>query len=153
MDARGLLVQFNAAFETATRDSGEAFVRLKQGSPDWMSDVIREAHDHAQILPDDSRYVMIREVARGIEDLTDWDDRHEMIDALVDVTFHGLAQWLAADPARRMGHCDVACEEMGWPEAVDQILQYGQYREYEEIAGQLIQALTDKADAWEEETV
>lgn len=129
---------FAAAFETAKRDDGTSFVRLKDGSPDWMTDVCREAH--GGMLPDDMRYKMIREVVDIMTETEDEDEQREALDGLVDVSYYNLAQWLASGTSR-FGYCDEAAEEFGPPKSTDQLLQWGQLREYEEILSQLRSAL------------
>jgi hypothetical protein len=144
MTAQEKATQMARAFETRTRDNGTEYVALKDGSPDWMTDVARSAHDHARILPDDTRYDMIREVVAALADLEDWDDLHETIDGLVDIYTGSLTKWLASSNLRP-GYCDEAIEELGDPGDMVKRIQYGQYREYEEIAQQVIEAINEAA--------
>ncbi|HUM44856.1 MAG TPA: hypothetical protein PKI14_18070, partial [Fervidobacterium sp.] len=46
-------------FETGTRDSGEKFVKTKDGRPEWLTDLIFTAH--GDMMPDDHRYKFIEE--------------------------------------------------------------------------------------------
>ena len=52
-----LAEQLSAAFETKKRNDGQEFVSLKDGSPEWMTDVIRATHGDK--LPDDTVYAFI----------------------------------------------------------------------------------------------
>jgi hypothetical protein len=54
------------AFETRKRDNGDKYVALKDGSPEWMTDVCHKAH--GDMLPDDWRYSFISEAVDYIDE-------------------------------------------------------------------------------------
>ena len=56
---------FAGAFVRKERDNGEAFYCLADGSPEWMSDAIRAAHDGGEMLPNDWSYRFAEGMASG----------------------------------------------------------------------------------------
>lgn len=137
------------AFESAERSNGDTFYKLRDGSPEWMTDAIHAAH--GDMLPDDWRYKAIRAVAQAMADLdadSDLDDSaHEACDSLVDIYTSGLTAWLASR-ADRYCYCDDAAEEIGVESGagIIQRLQLGQFAEYREIWDSLRQALEAEAE-------
>lgn len=120
------------AFVTDKRLDGTEFVKLQDGSPEWMKDLCRAAH--GEMFPDDFRYAMIEEMASKIADSNedaDMDDVRCEIEA--DIYTSDLTAWLASR-TDRYGYVDEAVEEMGWPDSgLTQALQMGQVREKEEV--------------------
>ena len=103
-------------FETKTRESGKRYISLKDGHPDWMQDVCREAHDSStvgMILPDDHRYQMIVECLSAISEA---DGAEALSDAAYDLTApdytHEVLEWLASSNRRHL-FCDAHLEEAG----------------------------------------
>jgi hypothetical protein len=83
-------------FETKTRESGEAFVTLKDGSPEWLLDAICEAHNGT--FPSDWAYVECKAAFDAIDDgadLSDADTLAEHADGRVDVYTKALFAWAA----------------------------------------------------------
>lgn len=96
-----LAAAFASAFMTKAFDNGESRIVLRDGAPDWMTEIVREAHDG--MMPNDQSYSMILAVANDIDDLlsydpeTDLDDiRHERIDSLIPVYNTERTAWLAS---------------------------------------------------------
>ena len=52
-------------FETAARPDGETFTRVRDGSPGWVGELVREAH--GDFLPDDWRYGCIQSALEFID--------------------------------------------------------------------------------------
>lgn len=103
------------AFETDTRDDGTEFVKLKDGSPEWMSEAARAAHDAVDEMPDDAVYECIKSAASYIHDNDhDSDSAHEFADGEVSVYNAARVAWLAEKPLIRGPLCDEAAEETGW---------------------------------------
>lgn len=125
-----------ATFETRKRDNGEEFVVLKDGRPEWMRDVCREAH--GGMMPDDTRYAMIREVVDAINN--GGDDACEIADTLCDTYNTALVEWLASSPIKRAEYVDEANEERGVrdDDGLFGMLRRGQYMEYCEIASAIL---------------
>jgi hypothetical protein len=147
-------------FEQAKRDNGDEFYRLKDGHPDWMTDVIREAH--SGMLPDDWKYAMIHDALSSIHDYADEDatadDLREQIsewaDSDTDSYNAQLSAWLASD-LRRGAYVDDAISDFGWSDdrGIFGALAIGQMREREEIYQSLIDSLAERADSLADEAV
>ena len=146
-----------ACFETATRDNGSEFVRVKEGSPEWVTDLVRKAHGD-DFLPDDWRYETIRSALGFIADEAtdksaptsdrDPDDASaEFADSQVDVYTSELIAWMGSN-LRRVGYVDEAVEEYGGELAGDIVRQImlGQYAEAEEVYALTLNALEDLTD-------
>lgn len=142
---KALAGELYRAFEAKTRDNGDAFYCLKDGSPEWMTDVIRAAHDNANMLPDDWRYAAIHDAAGIIEDADDLERAGDEFADDVDVYNGALLAW-AASHLSRMAYCDEAMEDFGKPESLAQLLMWGQSRERREVFDQLVAALEGIAD-------
>lgn len=147
---QALAAKLAAAFETRNRDNGAEFVTLRDGAPEWMTEVIHAAH--GDMLPDDWRYAAIKSLAEDISDASDVEDeRHEIVDGNVEIYTSRLTGWLASD-IRRINYCDEAAEEYygGAPSREDggliKLLQIGQYRELDEVFGLMLSALEEIAD-------
>jgi hypothetical protein len=133
------------ALEPKTRDNGDIFYSLKEGSPEWMTDAIRAAHDSANMLPDDWRYERIHDAAAAIEDADDIADAGDEFADGVDVYNAKLLAW-AGSHAFRVAYCDDAMDEFGKPESLAQLLQWGQMTERREVFDQLADFLASIAD-------
>lgn len=141
-----------AAFVSDKRHvTGDKFYKLADGSPEWMTDAIHAAH--GDMMPDDWRYACIRSVASAVAEVADDEDmddaRHEAVDAIVDVYNARLAAWLGSHGGR-LGYCDEATEEYGAASALDggiaKLMQFGQYREIDEVWGLLVAALEGQVE-------
>ncbi len=133
-----------AAFVSDTRTNGDTFYKLRDGSPEWMSDAIHASH--GDMGPDDWRYAAIRAVAGEIAESDDYDDESsERIDSLVDVYTSALTGWLASRNDR-YSYVDDAMADYGPPESIINALQLGQSAEYQEIWSALVAFLSTFAD-------
>jgi hypothetical protein len=147
-----LAAALEAAFISDTRTNGETFYKLRDDSPEWLSDAIFVAHDRT--MPDDWRYSAIRAVAGEIaesEDDTDPDESDwERCVSLVDCYTARLTAWLGSR-VDRAAYCDDAADEYGWPTegGIIKLLQMGQSAEYREIWGLLWTFLSERADELE----
>lgn len=133
------------AFEHKTRDNGDAFTCLKDDAPEWVHDLVREAH--GDMFPDDWRYAAIRSALGAIHDAepSDLDDyASEWADSNVDTYNGSRAHWLASNLSRA-GYVDEAVEDFGHHEyGVYGDIGLGQYRESEEIFQSIAQSLTER---------
>lgn len=145
-----LAEEFYKAFEWKTRTNGEKYVALKENSPEWMTSAVHAAH--ADMLPDDWRYKMIRHVLDYMgeqgEDL-DEDSKYQICDDMVDVYTMHLVDWLTSH-GRRVGYVDDANDEYGPSGNLEAMLQRGQYMEIEEIYDALFSFLEEMVDEEEE---
>ena len=82
------------ALERVKRTDDSEYVRLKDGSPEWMTDVIREAH--GDMFPDDWKYTLIERAAAIIAENESEDDWSSGVDQAVDVYTGQLTHWLTS---------------------------------------------------------
>lgn len=145
-------------FESFKRDgSDETIYRTKDGAPEWLRDLVHEAH--GDMLPDDWRYEAIMDALSHIGDTDaetadDLDDEsHEFADGHVDVYNAARAEWLASHLARG-GYVDQAIDDgLADPsQGVYQLIGVGQYVELEEVFASVRQSLADRLEELEAET-
>lgn len=130
-----------AAFTTKTRDNGETFYLLKDGSPEWMQDACRAAHDAGDMLPDDWRYEAIHDAVETICDLdsdSDFDDARDSFIDSASIYNHALIKWFGSHGSRP-DYVDEAVREYGWPDGgVIQAIAMGQVIERAEVWDSLV---------------
>jgi hypothetical protein len=142
-------------FEIAKRDEADpesSFVRLKDGAPEWITQLVYDAHGN--FLPDDWRYDKIQDALEFIMDVEYPDDGNsEFADGAVDIYTADRIKWLGSN-LNRVGYCDEAAEEFGWgwsPGNVDnggivELIGLGQYAEAEEIYASVLNSLTKQTE-------
>lgn len=136
-----LAQQAAECFEVAKRQDGdELFFRVKDGSPEWVTDVVRSAH--GEFLPDDWRYRIICEAFGFIaENENAEDESAEFADTAVDVYTGQRFAWLASN-LQRQGYVDDALAELGWDgDSAADLIGLGQYQEAGEVFALVLQAL------------
>jgi hypothetical protein len=135
-----LAEQLSAAFETKKRNDSNEFVSLKDGSPEWMTDVIRSAHGDK--LPDDTTYAFIERAADAIADSEDPQDAIAEIEP--DAYTAGLTAWLNA----RVDHVYYLTEVLEESDIKDgfQLLAAAQQKQLHEVGYALVSALEDAAE-------
>ena len=137
-----------ATGDTATgpREDGEEYTRVRDGSPEWVTDLVREAH--GEFLLDDWRYACIASACEAIADSDDPDDaRGEWADSYVDVYNHELHAWLSSNLQQRAGYVDEGVENFGHSDrGVDGDIAIGQYTEAEEVYGLVLQFLESRLE-------
>lgn len=137
-------------FETVKRDgTDDYYTRVKDGSPDWLTDLAREAHDG--MFPDDWRYACIGAAVDAIADAgedADLDDlSHEFADGQVDTYTGERFAWLSSN-LRRQNYVDDAASE-GLASAETEIAEriaFGQYMEAMEVYAAVRSFLEDRAE-------
>lgn len=133
-------------FERRMRDNGETFHALKDGAPDWMTDVCRDAH--GRNMPDDFVFEVIVE---GLGLLVDHDgNSSDAVDAIeADIYNRDLLTWLSSS-LHRAEYVNESVNDgfVSVRENFDlfNVLQAGQLNEKREIFGALVDALNDKLD-------
>jgi hypothetical protein len=135
------------SFEQDKRSDGEEFWKLRDGRPQWMQDLMRECH--GDMMPDDFRYAMIRDVMAEMSEADDLDDL--MFEP--DVYTSNLTAWLASHLGR-VAYVNEALEQYGEQGAmkyIDQVIGMGQVMELEEIAGAARRFLEARIEEAEEE--
>lgn len=137
---------FAGSFEQAERSDGETFIRLRSGSPTWMTDIVRAAH--GEMLPDDWRYACIAAAAEHIAQYDSEDEAQDadgpFADGQVDVYTSDRYDWLSSH-GYRSGYCDEAREEYGYSPAeamtIEDQIALGQYYEASEVYGLVLHHL------------
>lgn len=130
----------------------EAITVLKDGAPEWVRDLVREAHD--EMLPDDWRYASIRSALEAIADGEGYDPDEiagEWADSNVDVYTGSRLEWLASN-LNRPAYCDEGADELGG-EGLDTVerIGLGQHIESREIFASIVQSLEDRLEVIEDE--
>ena len=90
--------EFNAAFLRDKRSDGTEFCRLRNDSPQWMTDAIHKAHGN--IVPDDWICEQCAKVARRMSgtDPADWNDKiGKWAEELVDSYNAGRTVWIVTN--------------------------------------------------------
>lgn len=124
-----------ACFETAFRDPQDdesSYVRVHDGSPEWVTDLVR--HAHGDMLPDDYRYQWVMNALECIADCDDPEDAaHEWADGCTDIYTGQLLAWLSSN-LRRVGYCDDAIRDGQWfaDQGLVDLVSAGQYNELRE---------------------
>ena len=137
-----------AAFEHRTRDNGEPYCALRDGSPEWMADMVYAAH--GGMMPNDWRYRAIANAAAAMGELLEDDSDAYSVppDAYTEpdpYTSDRIA-WLGSHIARP-GYCDEAAAEYGNPTAdIIERIGYGQSYDLAEVWSLLAAFLADEAN-------
>jgi hypothetical protein len=139
---QSLAAEMSRAFEEAVRPaSGEAFRKLKDDAPGWMTTVCRKSHDDAAMLPDDHRY---RFIEQAVDALAGHDDADEARTGLEpDCYTSDLTGWLHSLNSR-VCYLDEAMAEYGTFTDGYQLLAAAQMLEKEEVFEQVVGALRDE---------
>jgi hypothetical protein len=141
-------------FERAQRPDGGEYVRVRDGSPAWVTDLVRAAHDDAGMLPDDWRFRTIEEaldaIAEAVEYGTDLEDAGGEFADGTSVYTSDLLAWLGSHLSR-IGYVDSARDEFGTRESITDDISMGQYMERREVYGQVLDALRERADDEDED--
>ena len=116
-----------AYFEKANRTNGVEFWKVKDGAPQWVTDLCFSAHSDGAMLPDDWRYVFIVEALVALE---------EEIELEPDIYTSELCAWLASN-VNRVGYVDDARDEWGDVKSIVDELQLGQLVEKREVFDQV----------------
>jgi hypothetical protein len=143
-------------FEYAERPDGETFERLKDGAPEWVHELVREAH--GEFLPDDWRYDAIKSALAHIYDTGPEDaddvDPHEFADQHVDVYTSARLAWLSSN-LQRASYVDEAASEGLIDPDTDEVgrIGVGQYMEALEVMGSVLESLRERLEEIEDEEV
>ena len=117
-----------AYFEKANRTNGVEFWKVKDGAPQWVTDLCFASHSDGAMLPDDWRYVFIVEALVALE---------EEIELEPDIYTSELCAWLASN-VNRVGYVDDARDEWGGDvKSIVDELQLGQLTEKREVLDQV----------------
>lgn len=134
----------DAAFTTDTRNDGATYWKLRDGSPAWMTDVVRAGHG-PDFFPDDWRYEFIQNAVNLLAECSgDEDAARDSIES--DIYTSDLTRWIASN-LLRFGYCDEAMAEYGPVDDTIRLLQMGQHMEREEVFTAVYNALVDLVES------
>ena len=152
MDATQQTVQQLAAaaascFESASRDNGDDFIRIKDGSPEWVTELVHAAHHgFTDFLPDDYRYTWAFQACEWLAEGNDPDESSEFADSCVDVYTGRRLAWLASN-LNRASYCDDAGWDLGFTidrkTGIVELIGLGQFAEAAEVFALVLRALED----------
>jgi hypothetical protein len=130
-----LATQLRDALEHKSRTNGDEFVCLKDGSPQWMTDVVRSVHGDK--LPDDTTYAFISQCADAIAESEEPNDAIYEIEP--DTSTHDLTGWLHA----RNDHVYYLSEVLEECSPTDgfSLLAMAQQKHIHEVGSALVSAL------------
>ena len=116
---------------------------LKDGSPEWMTERVHEAH--GDFFPDDYKYQFVVDALDALQEQDDIDDAWESIES--DIYTHDLLTWLSSN-LLRTDYCDQAAEELGVKDAATLVerITLGQWFERKEVFDIVAQFLQNKAE-------
>ncbi len=129
--------------ETRKRNDGKEFTCLKDGSPSWMTEVIRKTHGES--FPDDTIYRFIEKAAGAIfnADADDEEAANESIYQIEsDVYTSDLTAWLA-ERDDHVYYLTEALQEFGSNYDGFQILGLAQQQQIKEVGFALVSALVE----------
>ena len=143
-----LAADLSKAFETKKRNDGQEFVSLKNGSPSWMTDVIRSAHGDK--LPDDTTYAFIERAADALADASeDAEPSDVILEIEPDPYTAGLTAWLNARADHVYFLTEVLEEGLGITDGF-QLLAAAQQKQLHEVGYALVSALENAAEQMED---
>jgi hypothetical protein len=133
---QSLAKELSRAFVTNKRNDGQEYVHLKEGSPEWMTEVVRAIHGDK--LPDDTTYRFIERCADAIADAGD-DPTEAIYSMEADIYTSDLTAWLHARNDH-VFYLDEALSEDA-PKSGFDLLYAAQKRQIEEIGSALVSEL------------
>lgn len=147
MTINELARQLDNSFIRDKRTDGTEFVKLKDGSPDWMRDLCIAAHDLDGMGPDDWRYAFVADATHAI---SEEQDGPVDLDTAYPYT-HERLSWLSSH-SYRPAYCGEAIEDRGeYPRIKDgnmmlTLVAWGMAREMNEVFHTVRSFLEKKAE-------
>lgn len=114
----------------------------KQGSPQWVTDVIRECHE--KLMPNDGVYYIVYQALLVLSESNSLDEALDNVEP--DVYINDLLWWMDNDPYA-ISYIDEARKEFGVGESVVDDISNGQYLRIK----RMVMMLADKLSEIEEE--
>ena len=134
-------------FTTSARPDGSGTYVHTHGSPEWVQDLVRDAHTGG-MLPDDTRYLFIWSALDAIADGASDDDDHGYSDPDSAMPYmDDRAAWLGSHGHRPM-FCDDYADEFGHdgPVSVFDLIGRGVYMERREVFASVLSSLTARLE-------
>jgi hypothetical protein len=136
--------ELSDALEWRVRGEDQNYVALKDGSPEWMTEVIRAAHGDK--MPDDTTYEFCKKCAEAIAEAEEGEEREAIMEIEADIYTHDLTGWLHAR-ADHVYYLTEAIEQFGRDIGDGfKLLMYAQHLHIQEVGNELIAALTEQAE-------
>jgi predicted DNA-binding protein len=124
-------------FEKKKRDNGEEFWVKKDGAPEELGELVREAH--GDMFPDDYKYEFIEEALARISETED-ENSLESPELEPDVYTHDRLKWLSSNLGRPY-YVDEAIKDFGKADTIIDDIGMGQLKEKEEVYFAVLQGL------------
>lgn len=135
---------------------GGRHAHVKEGSPEWVTDLVRTAH--GDMMPDNWRYDAVHSALEAIADADAEDESdlqgsdldHEFCDAQVDVYTSARHEWLSSN-LTRSSYCDDAVDEgLASPDTdLTDRIGLGQYMEAREVLTSVVRSLVEHRETLE----
>mgnify|MGYP001558893181 CR=1 FL=1 len=132
----------NKYFIRKTRDNGEDYYCTVDDTPEWIMDMVREAHGDK--TSDDYVYDWIDTALSDIADGMTEDDVYAHVDNTVDSYTSSLTAWLASD-VHRVYYLTEVLEESNVKDGFAALAQ-AQYREIEEVFSSVLNSIQARVD-------
>jgi len=129
-------------FKQKTRNNGDKFYVLGDGRPEWLRDLVYDAHNDT--LPDDFIYKFIWESIVSI--MEDGEDAY----VEGDIYTSDLTSWLNSNNGR-VSYLTMALEELEEEKNGFNLLGYAQKLEKDEVFHSVLKSLEDQAELENEE--
>ena len=115
----------------ASRMPDGYFYIRKDDAPEWVVEIVREAHDNGDMFPDDYKYQFVVDALEALADSDDVDNARSIMHDGVDITTSRLLHWVQSHGYRK-AYADDHIQEFS-PETLDDILMGAQYMERDEV--------------------
>lgn len=153
-----LAAELSKALERKERERGNhepglsSYTTLRDGSPQWMTDVCHAAHDDGAMLPDDWRYEFIDDAATALAEAEgDLDSAQEALDESEHYCYTAQQTGWLHSRNSRYAYVDAAHEEYsGDVRTVLDAIRLGMLAEQCEVLQQVYDALAEVADDMED---
>jgi hypothetical protein len=136
------------AFELKIRDDGSTFYIFREGSPEWMTEAVRAAHDEE--FPNDWRFTICNFLAQNLAEYETAEDAYDHVSELAEaqdaIYTSDLLTWYAERPGR-LDYAEQAEEELGRDPgaSIGDRLHLGHHYAIEQMAQVLISACEARA--------
>lgn len=125
--------------EIGERSDHEQFWKHKDNAPEWLTDMIRRAHDG--MLPDDYKYDY---VVKSLSWIAEGNDP-ESPELEPEYSYSDMAAWLGSS-SERFGFVDEAVQEWGHGESITDDIGRGQLHEMEQVYWSVLNSLRKFAE-------
>ncbi len=102
------------ALETKTRDNGDSFICIRDGSPKWIQEMIHTAH--ADMWPDDYKYEFSRDALHGQQQTRTHDIAYIRQLLLVNMAGQPLQRIAGHGIVTQLREAGRGGSETAWPE-------------------------------------